>query len=381
MRRLSTLASMDSRDLNAKTDKGRSFSITGDLSNKIKTDTMAGKKLQFIDAKPPALSQKTELYQPTSANVCGADSHCLAGKQPTGSLSVKRGFEEVEKSPEQMGAHAKKKDAEYKRCYEILEEDLKFRTGLTGLFSTVQLKEGRSGSQACGMVKGQAAKSPSSVVVEKNLLCELEEPGEDEDTREVTNANVTTSLVDHQQHNLSHDSDGSHHEMSLISSCPDTQQPRQCAKDLRSTSSEELENNIAALAQMPETPILSRVGTPRPGDCLFQTGQSKRSFLDRVDQLPGSAAKSSSFLKPRNVVAFRSYCSSINRSNVSWNSRLSLGSVEAMDMSTSASHHSFPAAVTPVQKRPSSNSSIYQVHAGKLAGLTISLVEIPRFTV
>ncbi|XP_062335262.1 serine/threonine-protein kinase greatwall [Osmerus eperlanus] len=354
MRHLSTLASMDSRDPNAKTDKGRSFSITGDLSNKIKTDTMAGKKLQFSDAEPPALSQKIELCQPTSADVCGADSHCLAGKQPTGSLSVKRGFEEVDKSPEQMGAHAKKKDAEYKRCYEILEEDLKFRTGLTGLFSTVHLKEGRSESRACGMVEGQAAKHPSSIVVEKNLLCELEEPGEDEDTREVTDAKVTTSLVDHQQHNLSLDSDGSHHEMSLIGSCPDTQQPRQCAKDLRSTSSEELENNIAPLAQMPETP------TPRPGDCLFQTGESKRSFLDRVHELPGSAAKSSSFLKPRNVVAFRSYCSSINRSNVSWNSRLSLGSVDAMDMSTSASHHSFPAAVTPVQKRPSSNSSIYQ---------------------
>uniref|UniRef100_A0A673XT27 Serine/threonine-protein kinase greatwall n=1 Tax=Salmo trutta TaxID=8032 RepID=A0A673XT27_SALTR len=111
----------------------------------------------------------------------------------------------------------------------------------------------------------------------------------------------------------------------------------------------------------PQPPTLASIGTAKPGNVLtLRGGVSKRSFLDRVPELDPSVAKSPSFLKPRNVVAFRSYCSSINRSNMSWNSRLSLGSVEAMDMATSASYHSMPAAVTPVQKRPNSNSSFYQ---------------------
>uniref|UniRef100_A0A3Q2XY29 Serine/threonine-protein kinase greatwall n=1 Tax=Hippocampus comes TaxID=109280 RepID=A0A3Q2XY29_HIPCM len=57
-----------------------------------------------------------------------------------------------------------------------------------------------------------------------------------------------------------------------------------------------------------------------------------------------------SFLRPKNVVAFRSYCSSINRSNVS---RLSVGS--ALDASSPAI-----CLATPVQRRISSGSSLYQ---------------------
>ncbi|XP_061661181.1 serine/threonine-protein kinase greatwall isoform X2 [Syngnathoides biaculeatus] len=57
-----------------------------------------------------------------------------------------------------------------------------------------------------------------------------------------------------------------------------------------------------------------------------------------------------SFLRPKNAVAFRSYCSSINRSNVS---RLSAGS--ALDVSTPA-----VSLATPVQRKTSSGSSLYQ---------------------
>ncbi|XP_023991584.1 serine/threonine-protein kinase greatwall [Salvelinus sp. IW2-2015] len=112
---------------------------------------------------------------------------------------------------------------------------------------------------------------------------------------------------------------------------------------------------------LPQPPIFASIGTAKPGNCLtLREGESKRSFLNRVPELNPRVAMSPSFLKPRNVVAFRSYCSSINRSNMSGSSRLSLGSVEPMDMATSASYHSMPAAVTPVQKRPSSNNSLDQ---------------------
>ncbi|XP_077364984.1 serine/threonine-protein kinase greatwall isoform X2 [Festucalex cinctus] len=68
----------------------------------------------------------------------------------------------------------------------------------------------------------------------------------------------------------------------------------------------------------------------------------------RSSASPGGGG--ASFLRPRNAVAFRSYCSSINRSNAS---RLSVGS--ALDASSPA-----VGLATPVQRKASSGSSLCQ---------------------
>uniref|UniRef100_A0A8C7FNB9 Serine/threonine-protein kinase greatwall n=1 Tax=Oncorhynchus kisutch TaxID=8019 RepID=A0A8C7FNB9_ONCKI len=297
-----------------------------------------------------------ELSQPIRGNVSGAESICATKGKPmevqSGVTSaVKRGFEEVEKSPEQLESLSKKRDSEYQRCSGVPEVALKYRTGLTGVFADVHLEE--FGSKGQGTAKGQVPKRSSPIAVTKNLLCELD------DLAEGVFVEGRSFGEDHElSSSLSIDSEGSVSEMSINVNSPTPKWSTHSAKEGH-LALLELDNSEISLP--PQPPTFASIGTALPGNMLtLRGGVSKRSFLDRVPELDPSVTKSPSFLKPRNVVAFRSYCSSINRSNMSWNSRLSLGSVEAMDMATSASYHSMPAAVTPVQKRPNSNSSLYQ---------------------
>ncbi|XP_071397945.1 serine/threonine-protein kinase greatwall [Centroberyx affinis] len=281
-------------------------------------------------------------------------------------LSVKRTFSDVEISPETLEIQAKKCNAAYKRCYEIPEEDVRFHTGLTGTFSTVHLHDFRPSTEGSGLVEDLVPKRSSPIVVAKNLFCELEEPVDDDfadGTRELSNSSFTSPFADDHEicRSLSLDSDGSLHETSITVDSQASLKPSRCSKNRNSTSSEELEENKDSL---PQTPTAVSTETPKLGN-FVRRGESQCSFFNRLP-----VAQSPSFLKPRNVVAFRSYCSSINRSNISCNSHLSMGSVENMDVSTSASYHTVSAAVTPVQKRPSSNSSLYQTPQPMTASYT-----------
>ncbi|XP_070961209.1 serine/threonine-protein kinase greatwall-like isoform X1 [Oncorhynchus clarkii lewisi] len=349
----SALASLDNLELRGQLHQEPS---TGEVSRKAKQEPHVGKRLQG-GAEQSAPPKKPELSQPIRGNVSGAESICATKGKPmevqSGVTSaVKRGFEEVEKSPEQLESLSKKRDSEYQRCSGVPEVALKYRTGLTGVFANVHLEE--FGSKGQGTVKGQVPKRSSPIAVTKNLLCELD------DLAEGVFVEGRSFGEDHElSSSLSIDSEGSVHEMSINVNSPTPKWSTHSAKEGH-LALLELDNSkiIPSTAQ---PPTFASIGTALPGNMLtLRGGVSKRSFLDRVPELDPSVTKSPSFLKPRNVVAFRSYCSSINRSNMSWNSRLSLGSVEAMDMATSASYHSMPAAVTPVQKRPNSNSSLYQ---------------------
>ncbi|XP_020350163.1 serine/threonine-protein kinase greatwall isoform X1 [Oncorhynchus kisutch] len=349
----SALASLDNLELRGQLHQEPS---TGELSRKAKQEPHVGKRLQFNEVEQSAPPKKPELSQPIRGNVSGAESICATKGKPmevqSGVTSaVKRGFEEVEKSPEQLESLSKKRDSEYQRCSGVPEVALKYRTGLTGVFADVHLEE--FGSKGQGTAKGQVPKRSSPIAVTKNLLCELD------DLAEGVFVEGRSFGEDHElSSSLSIDSEGSVSEMSINVNSPTPKWSTHSAKEGH-LALLELDNSEISLP--PQPPTFASIGTALPGNMLtLRGGVSKRSFLDRVPELDPSVTKSPSFLKPRNVVAFRSYCSSINRSNMSWNSRLSLGSVEAMDMATSASYHSMPAAVTPVQKRPNSNSSLYQ---------------------
>ncbi|XP_041736277.2 serine/threonine-protein kinase greatwall isoform X2 [Coregonus clupeaformis] len=351
------LGSLDNLDLRGQLHREPS---TGELSRKAKQEPHTGKRLQFNKMEQSAPPKKPEHSQPIRGNVSGAESICATegkpmGGQPVVTSAVKRGFEEVEKSPEQLESLSKKRDSEYQRCSGVPEMALKYRTGLTGVFANVHLEE--FGSEGQGTAEGQVPKRSSPIAVTKNLLCELD------DLAEGVFVEGRSFGEDHElSRSLSIDSEGSVHEMSIIVNSPTPKRSTQSAKEGHLALLELDDSEISPSTPLPpQPPTLASIGTAKMGNGLtLQGGVSKRSFLDRVPELDPSVAKSPSFLKPRNVVAFRSYCSSINRSNMSWNSRLSLGSVEAMDMATSASYHSMPAAFTPVQKRPSSNSSLYQ---------------------
>ncbi|NP_001003609.2 serine/threonine-protein kinase greatwall [Danio rerio] len=265
--------------------------------------------------------------------------------------SVKRTFEEVEKSPEQAEILCKKNDAAYKRSFQIPEKTSRAHTGLTGIFSIVGLDDVKSAPKCQQFNERTGPKQSSPIAVAKNLFCELEDQGEEGGKAE-PNSSSSTSPGDERniRRSLSLESDVSAHEMSLVANTP--QKLSDAKQEVLSSSFEELdENEISAVTPMARP----TVATPKHSSAKQRRGECERSLLDHPHGLSDSMIKSPGFLKPKNVVAFRSYCSSINRSCTS---HLSLASFDAMEMSASASFHN---AVTPVQKkRPSLNNSLYQ---------------------
>ncbi|KAK3551705.1 hypothetical protein QTP70_022564 [Hemibagrus guttatus] len=308
-------------------------SVDPDCRN-VKLENLAGRRLPFNDSDhcvtpgmtPLKPSCENSLTKPKRSflSVCKSLEEGSALKPGS---SLKRTFIEVDTSPEQAEIQAKKNNSEYKRCFPIPENDSRLHTGLTGLFSAVGLGDGT------GIPKQS---SPSKVT--KNLLCELEEPCENVPISGLTSSPRET------KRSLSLDSDSSVHEMSVIANTPPP-----CGEKEALVSSFEDENETSVV-----TEAQAVLTSPK-------YNEEDHHHHHHLHVASSSLLKSPPFLKPKNVVAFRSYCSSINRSNLSYGSRLSLVSTDGTDVSTSTSYQTAPAAITPVQKkRPSLNSSLYQ---------------------
>ncbi|KAG9334359.1 hypothetical protein JZ751_008245 [Albula glossodonta] len=322
----SALASLDNVDLSLRPQRGLLAFTSEDLTSE-NVGVASGKKLQCSGPEHSSSMPR----KPASRGDPVDSEHQLKGTQlAEATSSVKRGFEQVEKSPEQVDAQAMKRDTECKRfCPCPLSAPSNASSGLTGVFETIQLN--------------------SSSPVAKNLLCELEDPGKESGGGGAV-PSADSSPASEPRRSLSLDSDGSLLDMSAISNG----NPEDGGKGgSLSSSFEEMEEGG------PSTP------TPATGPWRHTPGVGKADQDHTLGLHPlrvGRAVKSPALLKPRNVVVFRSYCSSINRSNMSACSRLSLGSTSVMDMSTSPSFYSLSATMTPIQKQrgPSSNSSLFQ---------------------
>ncbi|XP_029955253.1 serine/threonine-protein kinase greatwall-like [Salarias fasciatus] len=280
------------------------------------------------------------------------------GRQPAVPSSVKRTFSDVERSPEPVERRAKKRDADYKRGCEIPEEPARFHTGLTGAFSTVQIDNFTASADTVGEGEDPVPKRSSPIEVAKSLFCELEEPAEDVFESAGKDFSPPPGDIDVCR-SLSLDSDGSAHEISLT--FDSAQQSNPFTASISASYEKQQEDGDSSMIELPpQTPSAAFNQTPKLG--LFgKRAESQGFFFNRLhDEVSGGLAHSPAFLKPRNVVAFRSYCSSINRSNLSGVSRLSLGSLDGMDTSAAASHHSVSGTVTPVQRRSGSSASLCQ---------------------
>ncbi|TWW70739.1 Serine/threonine-protein kinase greatwall [Takifugu flavidus] len=271
------------------------------------------------------------------------------------SSSVKRTFSDVDRSPEEIQHRAKRNNAGYSRCYKLPSETGTFHTGLTGTFSTIQLFDTTEGSVFAG--DGFPRRS-SPIAVAKSLFCELDEQPEDifEDrAKDLSQSGLASPLPRSRDvcRSLSLDSDGSVHETS-----PAVNSHASLKSSKRNSGSPEEDRNSPTADPHPKTLLSIVTETPKP-DKLGQTDESC-SFSNSLPGLTCAGLPTPSFLRPKNVVVFRSYCSSIDRSNMSGVSRISMGSVEAMDVSTAASCLSFTGDATPVQKRHSSSASLSQ---------------------
>ncbi|XP_061093333.1 serine/threonine-protein kinase greatwall isoform X1 [Conger conger] len=246
--------------------------------------------------------------------------------------ALKRGFEQVERSPEHSSEANGESNGKSKRfCHAPTGSS----SGLTGVFAAVQLG-------GFGEGPPQAASAP----VAKNLLSELEDPSCKGDGASA-DSSLASSPEDDPRRSLSLDSDGSLEDTSALSNGDRQAAPRKAGS--LSSSFEDADEGAGGPAVAPWR------GTPK-------AGWGNREQLPGFRPLPsGGVPRSPALLKPRNVVVFRSYCSSIDRSNVSAISRFSLASADVMDMSASPSFHSLSGTVTPVQRRKtSSSSSLFQ---------------------
>ncbi|XP_069552518.1 serine/threonine-protein kinase greatwall [Brachyistius frenatus] len=271
--------------------------------------------------------------------------------RPAAPPSAKRTFSDVEGTPEPLQMRAKKRDADYERFYEIPDEAAAFRTGLTGTFSTVRIGDFVASTEGVGAGEDRVPKRSSPVPADRSLFGELEEAAEDvfeDGAKDLSHLSFPSPLAgnSHIFRSLCLDSDGSMHETSLTIESRASEPSGRAHSACREEREEVTDSSVGE--SLPRTPS-AVAETPKLGH-FRRRGESRGSF------------PSPSFLKPRNVVAFRSYCSSIDRSNASAVSRFSVGSTSAVDTSavdTSAAafHHSASGNATPVQRRPDSNNS------------------------
>ncbi|XP_015260278.1 PREDICTED: serine/threonine-protein kinase greatwall isoform X1 [Cyprinodon variegatus] len=271
--------------------------------------------------------------------------------------SVKRTFSELDISPELLETRAKKTNADYKRSFEIPEESSQSHTGLTGTFSTFQIDNFLRSTKGNVAAEHRSPRrsSPIPVSVAKTLFNDLEDVFEDgaEEFPQSTFMSPPPGKADVCR-SLSLDSDGSMHETSPTTDCSSAPPLSKTSESRNLVSSAEKKRTDSLF----QTPTVS-TATPKPVQSE-QRGGSQCSYANKLHNVSGGVSQSPSFLKPRNAVVFRSYCSSINRSNVSGVSRLSCGSVEVMDVTSSSLNQSACGAATPVQRRRHSNNSLFQ---------------------
>lgn len=268
--------------------------------------------------------------------------------------SGKRTFSDIESSPEPFEKRAKKSNTHYKRCCKLPEETTSNHTGLTGAFSTVQLDK---------VPEDQNLKRSSPIGVAKSLFSDLEEPSEDVfEPNDLNQSSFTLNQADNSDicRSLSLDSDCSQHETSLtVDSHKSPKQSRSSTIEMFVYSEDQEEFKVTSVTNSDlNVQSAALAATPR----LCERGrESQCSSLKTLSDSACGLTQSPSFLKPKNVVAFRSYCSSINRSNMSGVSHYNTSSLEAMDMSPAASYKFGSSSATPVQRRGSSITSNTQV--------------------
>ncbi|XP_075683627.1 serine/threonine-protein kinase greatwall isoform X2 [Rhinoderma darwinii] len=247
-------------------------------------------------------------------------------------VGVKRNFSLVETSP---GEHLveKKNNSLYKRAYPLSGSTVNPSTGLTmeieSLFLGDLHKNIEKGDKLENTLVPATEKLCSENPVAKNLLCELDDNCEQDEDRRNSEPNGglesshDMSITEHPLEKALSDVDKSMKELSFESE-----------GDANVSSSEEA--SAATKSENEEQREVRYMG---------------RSLKDLANDSLASPATTRILNKSkrRTVVAFRSYNSSINASNLSEPSRISIGSLDKIHFSLGCTG-SYPLAITPAQK-------------------------------
>uniref|UniRef100_A0A8C8RXA0 Serine/threonine-protein kinase greatwall n=1 Tax=Pelusios castaneus TaxID=367368 RepID=A0A8C8RXA0_9SAUR len=245
---------------------------------------------------------------------------CIKEEDVLEKPGVKRSFELVDTSPCQELNYVKKSNAEYKRGCEISEFQTNQSTGLTTeiqclMLSSDGLQTYNNEEKAKDSIgRLQTSEKSATPIIAKNLMRELDADCEKNGKKEYTNSSFLCIDDEKSLGILSADSDLSFPEISGTESHLE-KQLSDLDKSIKELSFEE-----------------SKIE-----DMLVTSPCCQDEMMKTLNLLK------------KNVVAFRSYNSPINVSNASEPSRISMASLDVMDLSPACSG-SYPMAITPAQK-------------------------------
>ncbi|KAL1784405.1 serine serine/threonine-protein kinase greatwall isoform X2 [Sigmodon hispidus] len=260
-----------------------------------------------------------------------------------GKRNFKRNFQLVDSSPCQEIIQSKKNCIEYKHSKEMIGCYTNQNIGITDKVQNLRLSVYESQQNDCANKENivtyftdkQTPEELHKPMIAKNLLSELDEDVEMTSKKDCLSSHFVCSDEDRAPKTVCVDSDSSFPGISMMESSLEIQasEPDKSNKECSFEKS-----NIEDLLVSPKCQENS---LPKD-DC-------RTSIQDSSQRL----SPSSKVLKPltsrTNVVAFRSFNSHINASNNSEPSRMSITSLEAMDVSYDYSG-SYPMAVTPTRR-------------------------------
>nr|XP_027808905.1 serine/threonine-protein kinase greatwall isoform X1 [Marmota flaviventris] len=263
-----------------------------------------------------------------------------------GKRSLKRKIELVDSSPCQEIIQNKKNCGEYNHSNEMINCNTNQNSGLTAEVQNLKLSVHRSQQNDCANKenivdyftdKQQTPEKLPIPTIAKNLMCELEEDCE-KTNKDYLNSNFLCSDDDRAPKSINMDSDLSFPGSSIMESSLE-RQSLDPDKSIKESSFEE--SNIE--------------------DLLIVSPNCQENTLPKEDENPVIQDNNQKILAPssdvlktltlckRNAVVFRSFNSHINASNNSEPSKMSITSLDAMDISCGYTG-SDPMAVTPTQK-------------------------------
>ncbi|NP_001084629.1 serine/threonine-protein kinase greatwall [Xenopus laevis] len=272
-------------------------------------------------------------------------------EEKTEKMGVKRNYDLVEKSPEQELLQDKKTNTDYKRGCAITDYPVSQSTGLTMEINSLFLSELRNSANKYASDRKSEdkyisaprtlEKLDSGNPVAKNLLCELDDncerdgevssTSEGEDRKERLNQDSSSTGMSVTENQI--DRDLSHVDKSI---------KELSFEESQSENSEEITPDNKGIPFMAEN-----------DERVQSKYEPNTSILpDSLQNVLASPAPASAMTNPRRkpMVAFRSYNSPINVSNVSEPSKISMNSADKIHFSLECTG-SFPMAVTPAQNK------------------------------
>ncbi|XP_015269771.1 PREDICTED: serine/threonine-protein kinase greatwall [Gekko japonicus] len=269
-------------------------------------------------------------------------------------LSVKRRFTLVDTSPSQELALVKKTNAEYRRGCKIVDIPRKQCTSLTTEINCLKLSGDGGLQETCANGNQSKGGKPAISLIAKNLMHYLDADCEKDGKKEHLSSSFLCTDDEKPLASMSVDSDLSLPEASAAVLHLEKHLSH-TAGGIKDLSFEELKTEDVSVMSLSCADASLRgeeVVTVREGKELQQAQdkslQSVTETHPNIHLSPSAEMVKTLNLFKKNMVAFRSYNSSINTSNISEPSRISTVSVEGMDIS--ACSGSYPMAITPAQK-------------------------------